>query len=135
MTGADNHAEANVEGRCEQGSQDAAQRPRQRANEEQSGARPATSETPPSLVTWVDASLQRTGWQHLDELSLQDPRCRSVGWIVEEDRQQLLLVPHLTLPDDDGQEGYGVMAIPKASIIDRRELLSKPPAKQPKDGD
>jgi hypothetical protein len=63
------------------------------------------------LVDWLDAAGgTRGGWKPVAEMGRDLPvRCRSVGWVVQEDERRIVLVPHLARDGD----GDGEIAIPR----------------------
>ena len=48
------------------------------------------------LIEWLDSHSGR-GWQDMDDLTdnCQPLHCRSVGWLVSEENECKMLVPHL----------------------------------------
>lgn len=46
------------------------------------------------LVEWLD-SRRGEGWVRLNELESSITRCRSVGWLINEDAESLALAGHL----------------------------------------
>ena len=49
------------------------------------------------LVEWLDSHAGR-GWQDMEEIAdaCQPLYCRSVGWLVSEENECKMLVPHLS---------------------------------------
>jgi len=77
------------------------------------------------MVEWEDSHGDGT-WQRVDG-GLEDKVliCRSVGWVVLEGLNVLVIAPHLSLQEKGvPEQGCGVMSIPK-STIRRRVKLEK----------
>ncbi len=71
----------------------------------------------PVLVEWED-SYCSTGWRFLAEMEPEVMRCRSLGWVVSQDDDCLVLAPHVSAEDhgDAPLQGNGIMVIPKRAI-------------------
>lgn len=72
------------------------------------------------LIEWIDSHSGR-GWQSLDEIK-QCARllyCRSVGWLVSENKDCKVLAPHISGEKNGDIElhGCGDLTIPKKSIL------------------
>ena len=72
------------------------------------------------LVEWLDSHSGR-GWQDFDRLqqAAEPLYCRSVGWIVKENKKCKVLVPHLA-GEKNGEinlQGCGDLTIPTAAIV------------------
>jgi hypothetical protein len=83
------------------------------------------------LVEWVDSS-SRHCWTRLNERKGSELlRCRSVGWLVEETKEVLVLAPHMS---GEGQGvhvmGTGDMAIPRVAVRRVMVLKSGPASKR-----
>lgn len=80
------------------------------------------------LVEWIDSHSAAASWQPLDELavSVEPVRCRSVGWLVAETAEALLIVPHISGEQNESVRPYGKgdIAIPVRAILRRRVLDS-----------
>ena len=77
------------------------------------------------LIEWVDSALDRHGWKSLDEITARAPIVRSVGFVVRETAEQIVLMPHLVEAQEgiEGQ-GCGEMTIPVVAIRTRAKLTS-----------
>ncbi len=71
------------------------------------------------VVEWLD-SHQGRGWEDVEDLEekVEPLSCRSVGWVLKETDEALMLVPHIA-----GQQstkiivqGTGDLVIPKCAI-------------------
>lgn len=75
-------------------------------------------------VIWED-SYSRLGWgniqQAVDEALSHNLRCVSVGYLLEETKNRIVLVQSLALPDLVGT----LQVIPRSCIIDTRVLVEK----------
>ena len=66
------------------------------------------------LVVWVDAYGVNTDWEDIENLMGGDICINhSVGFLIEETDDSLLLVPHMAA---SGTQGCGDIQIPKAMI-------------------
>lgn len=72
---------------------------------------------PLTIIEWEDsASLAGATWNTLEDVSKQVPLvCKSVGWIVSEDKHCVRLAAHIS-----GDDVGGDLCIPKSSIVKRR---------------
>lgn len=80
------------------------------------------------LVVWVDSCGAESGWEDIDNFShAQIMKCKSVGWLVHEDSERLVLVPHVALKDDgEFLQGCGDMVIPKMAVVGVEDLETRP---------
>ena len=72
------------------------------------------------LIEWLDAHSGR-GWQTLDQLqqAAEPLYCQSVGWLVSENKDCKVIVPHIS-GEKNGTvtlTGCGDMTIPNKSIV------------------
>lgn len=79
------------------------------------------------LVEWLDSHSGR-GWQDFDRLErVAEPLyCRSVGWVIRENKNCKVLVPHIA-GEKNGEttlQGCGDLTIPTASIVKTTILRS-----------
>jgi hypothetical protein len=74
------------------------------------------------LIEWVDSHSGR-GWQDRSRIEecAQLLRCKSVGWIVSETKEVIVIVPHVS-GGDTMLQGLGDLVIPKCAITKRRYL-------------
>lgn len=79
------------------------------------------------LVEWLDSHAGR-GWQDLDRLerAAEPLYCRSVGWVIRENKDCKVLVPHLSGEKNGNTtlQGCGDLTIPTASIVKTTILRS-----------
>ena len=81
------------------------------------------------IVDWVDACSNR-GWVDKDTLQTSTLLpCRSVGWLLKEDKECIVLVAHTsdTTEDGDFRQGNGDITIPKSTV--KRIIKIKVPGK------
>jgi len=76
-----------------------------------------------AYVEWLDSHNFTNGWESLAEIAAHacSSIVRSVGWVIAETDDWLLLVAHLsnaTRPDSD-PFGFSDLSIPKVSIVKR----------------
>lgn len=80
------------------------------------------------MIDWVD-SHSSGGWKPLPEIEkdCEPLLCRSVGWLLCEKNEHVVLVPHLSGMDDEDSVtltcGSGYKIIPVVAIKDRKVLL------------
>lgn len=73
------------------------------------------------VIDWVDSCSNGGVWHSADEVRSSEPSaCRSVGWVVREDRRALVLASHLS-----PHQMSGDMCIPKKAITRRRRIAGK----------
>ena len=66
-----------------------------------------------SLVEWAD-SRQPTGqWSRIGELQWESCRCYSVGFVVQDDDDVIVLATNVA----DIEQATGVIGIPRASMV------------------
>jgi hypothetical protein len=74
------------------------------------------------LIEWVDSHEGR-GWRSVPEIekTAELLYCRSVGWLISEDKDCLTIASHLSGEKNEGIRIYGCgdMCIPKCSIKKR----------------
>lgn len=79
---------------------------------------------PLEYITWLDHQ-EHTGWQQVKDISkeLALPLCHSIGWVVKESHQSILLCPHLLYAKNDvlDLDATGTMEILKSAIRSREE--------------
>jgi hypothetical protein len=77
------------------------------------------------LVKWQDAYNTTVNWKSIREL--EKPKsmiCFSVGWIIKQNKQNLLLMPHISDIKNRKSlgDGCGDIIIPKVSVLKIRRL-------------
>lgn len=83
------------------------------------------------LVDWHD-SYASIGWQDFSEIGGNVLLVRSVGWLLRETHDALVLVPHTTddRHEDTPPQGNGVMTIPTCAVKRVVELVEKEEAEE-----
>ena len=72
------------------------------------------------LIEWVDSYSVYEQWDFLKDLKEPEIiKCKSVGFIVNETDESILIMPHIS---GDNEAGKGGICIPKIAIIKRTEL-------------
>ena len=70
-------------------------------------------------VEWIDSARHGTDWLHRDDvLGRGACICSSVGWVLEETEDHILLAPHL----NSEQQTLGSLSIPLCAIINCESL-------------
>jgi hypothetical protein len=68
------------------------------------------------LVEWLDSRQPTRGWQFLEDMKMpKSCRCLSVGWLLDEDADRVVIAAHRNDQDQDDQV-MGIMVIPSGSI-------------------
>ena len=68
------------------------------------------------------------GWRDIDELKKVTAAIAvSCGMIIHEDDDIVIICPHMLLEDGKAIQGDAEIAIPKAWIISKENLLALPP--------
>ncbi len=76
------------------------------------------------MVEWIDGTLPVSEWQFLEDLSTPEPvHCTSVGFLVHEDTEILVLAPNVgdTIP----RQASGLIRIPMCSVTKTTLLTDK----------
>jgi hypothetical protein len=72
------------------------------------------------LIEWLDSYSVYEQWDFLKDLKEPEIiKCKSVGFIVNETNESILIMPHIS---GDNEAGKGGICIPKLSIIKRTQL-------------
>ena len=76
------------------------------------------------LVEWVDSFGCPTNWTPIDQCQAELLVCRSVGWLIQDDEDCKVIVPHLSASKhaNSTQQGCGDMTIPTAAVMSITEL-------------
>lgn len=84
----------------------------------------STLSTKPVLVEWVDSAQPIPGWRLTSTPPISDVvHCQSVGWIVSETDEVLMLVPNVGNLGLESEQGSGFIRIPIAAITRRAQLV------------
>ena len=73
-----------------------------------------------AYVEWQDSYGVSAIWQETKNAKPIQHKCFSVGWIIAENEDVIVLVPHLSPANnkiDAEEQGCGDMTIPKCSIV------------------
>lgn len=74
-------------------------------------------------VVWVDAAVSNT-WRSQETAAKDLPHeCRSVGYVLKNDDQCIVIAPHVS-----GEECNGDIVIPKVWVRSIVELVTRAPA-------
>ena len=70
------------------------------------------------LVEWVDSARPEPAWRHLDDApSLEVICCQSVGWLIDESAEVMMLAPNLgDIKSEQNMQASGFMRIPRSAI-------------------
>lgn len=79
---------------------------------------------PIAYVEWVD-SKGMNAWTSLDEIEPSVCKCISVGFLIKEKDDVLVVVPHITLTEKDNQ-GDGIIVIPMKAVTKYQRIFHDP---------
>ena len=76
------------------------------------------------LVTWLDSYGCSTEWQSMKDIDAPLLTCTSVGWLIVDGEEAIVIVPHMSMPDHKHAEwqGMGDMTIPRTSVLSIENL-------------
>jgi hypothetical protein len=77
------------------------------------------------FVKWQDSYGVSPVWQEIRAVQVDAHYCYSVGWVVAESSDCLVIVPHVSPANEHiaaPEQGTGDMSIPKRSIVNLVEL-------------
>jgi hypothetical protein len=73
-----------------------------------------------AIVEWVDSSIHPQPWTPLQELKddyAGVARVTSVGWVLEDSEERIVLVPHIISKCGEGEDGCGGIVIPRGCVV------------------
>jgi len=92
-------------------------------SEERNSLTQPTGSIPLVLVEWLDSLQPVQSWSYFSDLPKLDvARCRTVGWVVNEDDSVLMLAQNVADLEDSDPQGSGYMRIPKVCITKQERL-------------
>lgn len=68
------------------------------------------------LVEWEDSHGVSASWEYVSRCNPYVLICRSVGWLLHDGGECIVVVPHLTASDQAKQQGCGDMTIPRSAV-------------------
>lgn len=75
------------------------------------------------LVEWLDSYGCSPTWQSLENVNPSRLSCKSVGWLLHEDKDCTVIVPHISGEvGETPRQGCGDMTIPSIAIISIHDL-------------
>jgi len=77
------------------------------------------------LIKWIDSYGCSPLWEATEDLNPQPHYCYSVGWIVKETPEVVVIIPHMSPSNEDidaEEQGCGDMTIPVVCIKKRTHL-------------
>ena len=80
------------------------------------------------VVAWVDSLGCSSSWEPVqDDAKCVLSTCRSVGWLVYDGPEGVVLVPHVAVVEGyQNDQGVGDMAIPRPAILSMVALQEDP---------
>lgn len=80
-------------------------------------------------VEWLDTHGCPAGWQFEDEAEFDVSRVMSVGYLIRETDEMLVLAPHVARPDGgERRQLAGVIAIPRCQVVSLATCPSSEPS-------
>lgn len=77
-------------------------------------------------IRWLDAHGVTTEWTDVADLQKSDvPVLDSVGWVIKEEPEFIVVLPHKSHKYPDGEFGCGEMLIPVEAVRSRVTLVAK----------
>ena len=75
-------------------------------------------------IEWVDSYGCSSEWADIEDCTPVPMICRSVGWLIHDDKNCKVVVPHLNQHDHPniGLQGCGDMTIPAAAVLKMTDL-------------
>jgi hypothetical protein len=74
-------------------------------------------------VLWLDSADPNDSWVRASDWSeVGQLDCVSVGWLIGEDSEAVVLASHISDPEEEVPRANGIMAIPKRAILGARRL-------------
>ena len=76
------------------------------------------------LIEWIDSYGCSSVWSDLSNCNPAPMICKSVGWLIHDDKKCKVVVPHLSQSDhpNTNQQGCGDMTIPTSAVLRVVEL-------------
>jgi len=76
------------------------------------------------LIEWVDSYGCSSAWSSVDNCNVAPMVCKSVGWLIHDDKKCKVVVPHLSQSNhpNANQQGCGDMTIPSPAVLKIVEL-------------
>lgn len=79
------------------------------------------------LVEWLDSAQPTPGWRYLEDAPAPEAiHCMSVGWLISENGEAIVLAPNVAELGGDSAQGSGYIRIPVAAITRRCALRYLP---------
>lgn len=76
------------------------------------------------LIEWADSYGCSPSWQPLDDVEPRALTCKSVGWLLRDDADIKVIVPHVSVPTPGiTNQGCGDMTIPTRAVVRMVDLL------------
>lgn len=75
------------------------------------------------LVDWEDSGQPVPSWRYVTDMPRPTPiKCSSVGWLVQETKEAILLAPNVGEIGTDAEQACGVMVIPVSAVLRMKNL-------------
>ncbi len=77
------------------------------------------------LINWLDSHGTLEGWQIIEDENKPEPlQCQSVGWLLHNNKDCKVIIPHIGGGNDTQFpfQGRGELIIPTKSIVSIKEL-------------
>jgi len=70
------------------------------------------------IIEWIDSMGVNPLWTHISDMENHVCKCKSVGYIVQETNEFIVIAPNIADAENDPQV-CGHMVIPKCAILKR----------------
>ncbi len=87
-----------------------------------------------AYIEFLDHYSDGDEWTDLDELkspAFEPVVCRSVGWVLAENKKMLKLITTIDGDPETAGRGFGIFCIVKADIVRRVDLVIPKPIEEP----
>lgn len=77
------------------------------------------------MVEWTDSYGCSSSWEEIPSQPPPQHHCFSVGWLIHDSDDVIVVVPHITPQHDEigaEENGCGDMTIPKCSVVNVTKL-------------
>lgn len=80
------------------------------------------------LIEWVDSYGCSSRWAQISDVQPELMVCQSVGWLIYDDEQCKVILPHRSTGDhpNAGQQGCEDMTIPTVAVVSITDLIVTP---------
>lgn len=84
-----------------------------------------TNVFPMVLIVWRDAKGGTSDWTAISKLDANPAIISSMGFMVKDNDQYIMLVPHLDYSQENEPDGFGEIIIPRGMVMELSYLAIK----------